>query len=201
MTALLVSVRNAAEAEAAIAGGAAIIDVKEPNYGPLGRADEAIIDQVVKVVARRRLVTAAIGELIDFDVEIPFAYGVSLFKVGLSGRAPGFDWDEAMLFVREILERKYAAELAPVAYADWELNDSPRPYDVLERAIELRMPAFVIDTWQKDGATLLDWMDPDELAVLCCRGREAAVTVALAGALQREQIIELLPAGPEIIAV
>ena len=33
---LLVSVRNAAEATEALAGGASIIDVKEPLAGPLG---------------------------------------------------------------------------------------------------------------------------------------------------------------------
>ena len=41
MTRLLVSVRSAAEAEAALAGGAAVIDVKEPTRGALGRADDA----------------------------------------------------------------------------------------------------------------------------------------------------------------
>ena len=34
---LLVSVRSAAEAATALAGGADLIDVKEPSRGPLGR--------------------------------------------------------------------------------------------------------------------------------------------------------------------
>ena len=38
MTGLLVSVRDADEAEAALRGGAALIDVKEPRHGSLGRA-------------------------------------------------------------------------------------------------------------------------------------------------------------------
>ena len=38
---LLVSVRSGAEAEAALAGGADLIDVKEPTRGALGRADGA----------------------------------------------------------------------------------------------------------------------------------------------------------------
>ena len=36
MTGLLVSVRDAAEAEAALRGGATLIDVKEPRHGSLG---------------------------------------------------------------------------------------------------------------------------------------------------------------------
>ena len=48
MTRLLVSVRSAAEAEAALLGGADVIDVKEPDRGPLGRADDAVIAAVVR---------------------------------------------------------------------------------------------------------------------------------------------------------
>ena len=40
---LLVSVRSAAEALAALAGGADVIDVKEPNQGSLGAADDDTI--------------------------------------------------------------------------------------------------------------------------------------------------------------
>ena len=45
---LLVSVRDAVEAEAALAGGAHLIDVKEPARGALGRADDATIAAVVR---------------------------------------------------------------------------------------------------------------------------------------------------------
>ena len=51
MTKLLVSVRCAEEATAALAGGADIIDVKEPRRGSLGRADDRVIREVMEVVA------------------------------------------------------------------------------------------------------------------------------------------------------
>ena len=62
MTALPVSVRSAAEAEAALAGGAAVIDVKEPDRGVLGRADGAVIAAVAGAAAERAPVSAALGE-------------------------------------------------------------------------------------------------------------------------------------------
>ena len=62
MTRLLVSVRSAAEAEAALAGGAALIDVKEPDRGALGRADDAVIADVVRAVAGRAPVSAAASQ-------------------------------------------------------------------------------------------------------------------------------------------
>ena len=60
---LLVSVRDAAEAAAALEGGAAIIDVKEPRHGPLGAADPEAIAAVAQVVGSRRPWTMACGEL------------------------------------------------------------------------------------------------------------------------------------------
>jgi uncharacterized protein (UPF0264 family) len=63
------------------------------------------------------------------------------------------------------------------------------------------MPAFLIDTWDKNAGNLLDWMDVSELAAICERGREARITVALAGSLKREQILKLMPIDPEVIAV
>ena len=68
MAGLLVSVRSVAEAEIALAGGAAIIDVKEPSRGALGRADDTIIADIVRSVAGRAPVSAALGELIDTTV-------------------------------------------------------------------------------------------------------------------------------------
>ena len=67
MTKLLVSVRDAAEAEDAVEAGAHLIDVKEPTAGSLGAAPVEVVQDVVRVVAGRRPVSAAFGELSEFD--------------------------------------------------------------------------------------------------------------------------------------
>jgi len=61
MAELLVSVRSADEAQAALEGGAAIIVVKEPALGSLGRASAEPITAVVKRVAGRASVSVALG--------------------------------------------------------------------------------------------------------------------------------------------
>ena len=61
---LLVSVRSVAEAQEAVAGGAAIIDVKEPSRGPLGRADADVTAAIAEAVAGRAQLTVACGELV-----------------------------------------------------------------------------------------------------------------------------------------
>ena len=67
---LLVSVRNAAEATEALAGGASIIDVKEPSRGPLGRADADVTAAIAEAVAGRAPLTVACGELVTGESEI-----------------------------------------------------------------------------------------------------------------------------------
>ena len=66
MPGLLVSVRSAEEARAAVRGGANVIDVKEPDRGPLGRASAEVIDAVREAVPRNLPVSMALGELRDW---------------------------------------------------------------------------------------------------------------------------------------
>src|SRR5207248_4650901 len=83
---LLVSVRNRAEAEAALAGGADLIDVKEPKRGALGAADARTLAAVVAAVAGRRPVSAALGELREtFWKGPPALPGLAYVKWGLAG--------------------------------------------------------------------------------------------------------------------
>ena len=63
---LLVSVRSAEEAEAALIGGADWIDLKEPSAGPLAAVGVEVAKQVVDCVAGRRPISAALGELIEW---------------------------------------------------------------------------------------------------------------------------------------
>src|SRR5262245_65855688 len=90
MSGLLVSVRSAAEAEVALAGGATLIDVKEPARGSLGRADDMTIAAVLHVVAGRRPVSAALGELVDKS-SLPRCSGLAFVEWGLAGAAR-LDW-------------------------------------------------------------------------------------------------------------
>src|SRR4051812_30438336 len=107
---LLVSVRSAAEAEAALAGGADLIDVKEPARGPLGRADDAVIDAVVASVAGRRPVSAALGELAERGGPLPA--GCRYVKWGLAGLTR--EWREDL----EAAQRSSGGRGVIVGYAD-----------------------------------------------------------------------------------
>jgi hypothetical protein len=198
-----VSVRSAAEAEVALAGGAALIDVKEPARGPLGRADAATIAAVVSAVARRRPVSAALGELLD-GAELPPCPGLRYVKWGLAGMGQ-VDW-------RQELERRLeqpGPQCVVVAYADWQCAVAPPLDDVVAFACERSGNVLLVDTHCKDAArlslrrkpTLLDWITPTEVIDLCERCRAAGVQVALAGSLGSAEIEQLLPARPAWFAV
>jgi uncharacterized protein (UPF0264 family) len=192
---LLVSVRNAAEAEAALSGGATLIDVKEPRRGALGRAADATIAAVVRSVAGRSLVSAALGELMEGE-SLPGVAGLAFVKWGLAGAQ--VDWRQRLAAQAAQLE---GSKAVAVAYADWERAAAPRPEAVATFAIEADCGAFLLDTWKKDGRTLLDWLPIERIAVLCHECRAEGVPVALAGSLNAAHIETLRPLAPTWFAV
>jgi (5-formylfuran-3-yl)methyl phosphate synthase len=203
MTALLVSVRSPQEAEIALSGGAAVIDVKEPARGPLGRADDAVIAAVVGVVAKRRPVSAALGELTD-GATAPAGAQLAFVKWGLAG-STRHDW-------RQLLTNRVGLpgpRAVIVAYADWQCAAAPPIGDVVSFACERPGNVLLIDTHCKDAAppslrrrpTLLDWFSADDVIATCRRCHAAGVRIALAGSLGLAEIETLLAAEPDWFAV
>jgi uncharacterized protein (UPF0264 family) len=210
MTQLLVSVRSAAEAEAALAGGAALIDVKEPARGPLGMANDCVIAAVVRAVAGRCPVSAALGELRHgLRTSPPLPAGLRYLKWGLSqlGR-PRSQWQGSWQFAQDQVSLRLPGSSAVlVAYADWQAADAPPVEEVCAFARQRPGGVFLIDTFTKaagpDGRrpTLLDFLPPRQVVLLCKLCRAAEVRIALAGSLGPAEIERLLPARPDWFAV
>jgi uncharacterized protein (UPF0264 family) len=201
---LLVSVGSAAEAEAALAGGAALIDVKDPSRGPLGRADDETVARVLGAVAGRVPVSAALGEWrAPGAQDWPALIGqLAYVKWGLSGCGGMTGWQSTFRVVGRYLAGRYPElGMAAVAYADWGPAQAPPPEEVCAWACGQGRGAFLLDTWGKDGRTLLDWAGVAEVSAWCARCRAAGVRVALAGSLGPEQVRALLPACPDWFAV
>jgi uncharacterized protein (UPF0264 family) len=200
---LLVSVRSAEEALAALAGGAALIDVKEPRHGSLGRAEARVIQEVVAVVKGRRPVSAAMGEWIDDAGPIPEA-DLTYVKWGLAGcrRKPEWCRDLARL-----LHDQRHPQPVLVAYADWQCAQAPSVEDVFGLAVDHPGSVLLVDTHCKDAnskkgrPTLLDWLPIADVEDLCSRARLARVKIALAGSLGTREIQALRAARPNWFAV
>jgi uncharacterized protein (UPF0264 family) len=200
MTKLLVSVRDAAEAELALAGGADLIDIKEPARGPLGAADAATIRAIVAQVAGRAPLSAALGELSAGNrLESSVGGHIRFAKFGLAGEARVSDW------VRRA--QAAIATLPPgvtpvgVAYADWKTADAPNPWEVLARATFLGCGAVLLDTFDKNGGPLGHHLSRGTVARFVDAARAANLVCVLAGGLGRKEIAEILPLAPHYVGV
>jgi uncharacterized protein (UPF0264 family) len=198
MAKLLVSVRSASEAEAAIEGGASIIDVKEPLHGSLGFAGTSAIADVIQTVRGRVPVSAAVGELTERS-DISPKVNLNFVKWGLA--RVGCNWRHCLLQAASGWLSNGSCQPVAVAYADWRQAQAPSPQDVLDFIRINGWRVLLLDTFKKDGRTLLDWMPYDEIGEICCRCSEHGVLIALAGSLGSKEISQLLPLQPDIFAV
>ena len=184
-TGLLVSVRDASEALAALEGGADVIDIKEPRRGALGPAPE-VWEGVVTRVSGLRPVSAALGELLQWrSTPLPrIPEGIAWIKFGLAG-AGRVDWQE--LWQQKIAEVPQHVRPVLVAYADWHRAAAPHWQEVASFA-QAHVGVLLIDTWGKDGTSLWDYLGGDELAQLasCCRRQKCLLAVG--GSLTLETI-------------
>jgi uncharacterized protein (UPF0264 family) len=201
-TGLLVSVRSADEADAALEGGADLIDVKEPARGALGMAEAEVAAAVVERVAGRTPVSAALGEwspnaltVAHWHLELKLDY----VKWGLAGYSPTPGWGEDLLDTRRQLPA--GMEMVAVGYADWERAKSVPPAELVRFAKRFRFRAFLLDTWGKDGKTLLDFAKPAELAELVGSLQRVGTKVALGGSLRPEHLKQLKNVTPDWYAV
>jgi uncharacterized protein (UPF0264 family) len=198
MARLLVSVRSAGEARLALAGGASIIDVKEPANGPLGRASSATWAEVRDAVPAGVMLSAALGELAEWrgddppDVPPGALAGFDYLKVGMAGAGP--DWQDHWHALADRLDARRTRWIA-VAYTDWEAAGAPSPAALLVADFPFRGVLF--DTWDKSKPAA--W-PPNFLDVLeGFRNRDA--TIALAGGLTVDRLGEIAQFRPDIVAV
>jgi hypothetical protein len=207
---LLVSVRSAAEALTALAGGADVIDVKEPSQGSLGAADDETISAIARAVTSRAPVSAAMGELVDLlgsesgDVTRTLVDDVSLFKIGLARCVKLIDWQTRWLDAIETMTSTSPngdAQAVAVVYADWRAAQSPSPRDVLIAAVRQRCPALLIDTWDKSAGTLFDHWSARDLQGFTTEVRSNNISVVLAGSLTLRNVAGAARLGPDLVAV
>jgi uncharacterized protein (UPF0264 family) len=219
---LLVSVRDAAEAAAALAGKAAIIDVKDPTTGSLGAATPAAVAGVAATVNGQVPWTVAAGELRD-EIARPGTIhrwlaaigdaggigpsgGPAAVKVGLAGLA-GVSWQQAFRDVMNGLP--VATTPVAVAYADWKRVAAPHPLEIIEQTQDSSgvllntgsSGVLLIDTADKAGPDLLEACAEADLEAWVAAARHAGMAVAVAGRLRLEAIPRLDRLQPDVVAL
>jgi (5-formylfuran-3-yl)methyl phosphate synthase len=200
-TGLLISVRDGEEAETALAGGADLLDVKEPVRGSLGAATPAVWREVLQRCRGRVPTSAALGELDEAQRSVgdEALAGFDFAKTGLAGCRADRRWpDRWAELVHRLPDR-----VAPVAvvYADWRECGAPAPEEIIDQAKRLACGAVLLDTRGKQQGDLLDHLSVAQLAPLVARIRQHALRVVLAGSLGPASIVAALELRPDYIAV
>jgi (5-formylfuran-3-yl)methyl phosphate synthase len=179
---LLVSVVSAEEARGALAGGADIIDVKDPREGALGAPSPRVLSEVVGVVADAAPVSVALGD----DPGLPHtaalaargaaACGADFVKVGLRGVS---DLDRAISLLSAVADA-VGSDVAVIACA---YADAGAPEWLPALVERTGIAGGLVDTFLKDGRGLYGWRSEAELTDLVARTNEAGGTFGVAGQL------------------
>lgn len=205
-TGLLVSVRDAVEAVDAVAGGAAIVDVKEPLNGPLGAASARVAAAVAAAVGGRVPWTLACGELArgaDAAAVVHRALAAlpggvdrpAAAKAGPAGLA-ATAWRSAFAIFASALPPD--VEAIAVAYADWRKAAAPAPCDLVAAAADAGCRTLLIDTFDKSATGTAAGAD---LPASIAAARAAGMAVAVAGRLERADVPGVIAFGADVVAV
>lgn len=192
MTQLLVSAASIEEALITLECGADLIDLKNPAAGALGALPLSVLQEVVRLVARRRPLSATIGDLPMQPASVAeaaaktAAVGVDMVKIGFFGQS-------GHLACLDALARLTAqgVKLVAVLFAD-----TKPPLYLLEAFARAGIHGVMLDTCHKDGRCLKDYMSAQELREFVCQARAQHLVCGLAGSLRMAD----LPALAELEA-
>jgi len=198
---LLVSVTDAREARAALAGGADVVDAKDPRRGALGAVAPGRLRAIYDAVGAHRPVSAALGDAtqaahIGRAAQTAAEAGVTYVKVGFRGIG-------SPARVRHLAAAAGAGagvRLILVGYADWKRADGPRPAVVLEVAAAVGAIGVLLDTAFK-GTGLFDLVSRDTVGRWVAAARGAGLLTALAGGLEGPDLQTAREAGADIVGV
>jgi len=194
---LLVSVRDARDARAAVRGGAEIVDAKDPRRGALGPVTPRTLARIRAAVPPGIPVSAALG---DAAAERVVPRGVAYVKVGLPDVR---DAEHARALAHRAAQgaAEAGAELVLVAYADASRAGSLPPLAVPDIAAAAGARGVLLDTAFKDQGSLFELLDVARVAQWLAAARAAGLFTALAGSLGEPGLRTALALGADIVGV
>lgn len=186
---------NEKEASEAIAGGADIIDVKNPQEGALGANFPWVIKRIREIAPKHIQVSCAVGEVPNLPGSISLAalgaasLGVDYVKVGLGGfKTP----QEATYLLQNV--SKAAKECNPkikvvaASYADAERIGAIDPLLIPEIAFKAQVDVAMIDTAIKDGKNIFTFLTVKQLEKFVDSAHDLGLEAALAGSLRKQDL-------------
>lgn len=205
---LLVSVRSAAEVDPALAGGADVIDAKEPSRGSLGPVSADTLTRILVRLPSNRAFSAALGDFASdaavvagiTALDLPPRQAPTFLKLGFAGvTSPMLVGRLLTSAVQVAAELPTAPLIVAVAYADAQQAGTMSAQLICQLAYEARAAGVLIDTYRKAGSGLLEWISPTTLAAWVCDARQAGLLCAVAGGLRLDDLEAVQAAAPDIV--
>jgi uncharacterized protein (UPF0264 family) len=205
-----VSVRSAVEVGPALAGGADIIDAKEPDRGSLGAVDRDVLSRILHCVPDDCGVSVALGDVTSpaevhaalRGLDLPERASPVYLKLGFAGvRSP--NQIQLLLATAVSATRGMAGSprIVAVAYADPERAGTVSPALIPPLAEVTGAAGVLLDTHGKDGRGLLEWVPSGALVDWVAIARQAGLLAALAGSLQNRDLALVCRAQPDVVGV
>jgi uncharacterized protein (UPF0264 family) len=192
----------------AIAGGADIIDVKNPKEGALGACFPWVIKRIREVTPKPLEVSCTLGDLPNLPGSVSLAAlgaastGVNYIKVSLYGVK---NQEEAVYLIRNVVRviRDFdpSIMIAVAGFADAERIGSVDPLLIPRIVKEAQADIAMLDTAIKDGKSLMSFLNVDQLRGFVEESHNFGLKTALAGSLQKENLPVLCALGVDIIGV
>jgi uncharacterized protein (UPF0264 family) len=205
---LLVSVATAADAKEALAGGAHVIDAKDPARGALGAVSSRVLHAIRTAVAGVRPLSAAMGdganeEAVEQDARACAAAGVAFVKTGFAGITSTRRVAELIRAARRGAEAESngACGVVAVVYADRARTASLTPDALIDVSARAGASGVLLDTADKAGPGLRALMPASAIAAWVASAHSVGLRVALAGQVTAEDLSFLRDTGADIVGV
>ncbi|MFN3621327.1 MAG: (5-formylfuran-3-yl)methyl phosphate synthase, partial [Nitrososphaerales archaeon] len=202
---LLVSVTSLKEARNAAAGGANIVDVKNPSEGALGASTPNLLSKIRDALRDVEL-SATLGDLPNLPGTASFAAfgaavaGADYVKVGLLGSKA---LNDAIRLSRKVVKacRGTGCKVVLAAYADYKRFRGLNPLLLPKVASASDADGVLVDVQRKDSGCVFDYLTEDELVKLSAEANELGLISALAGGLKAADVGYVQRLGFQIFGV
>ncbi len=199
---------NEKEAQEAIAGGADIIDVKNPKEGALGANYPWVIKKIKESTPKNIELSCTLGDVPNLPGSISLAafgaasLGVDYVKIGLFGlKTP----QEAIFLLqqanRAAKEVNPKIKVAAAGYADAKKIGTIDPLLIPEIAYKAQVDIAMLDTSTKDGSNLFDHLTCDQLKTFVATAHKLGLKAALAGSLRKQDLTSVYGLGADIVGL
>ena len=203
---LLVSVRNAEEAQAAIAGGAEIIDAKEPTLGPLAPVSPGTLQSISDAVPPAIPLSVALGDARPIDLPGIVAAVAPLqrrpalyFKAAVVSAMPQGAAAAIAAAVRLLATRPDRPTLVVTRYVD-SPDDAVGLPNWVDACAASGARGLLLDTSRKEG-NLFASVDVDGLIALRRQAVRQGIWLALAGGMTLDDVEALGEIRPHVVGV